>query len=185
MMTQPDSQTDRPRFTGVSLYNHAEGHLSFWHPPEWRLQELDTPHLAIALHPNPTIVATNVTIEVKDLQAPLAPEERILVAEGIKAGLNELEDLVIETWHALGPETMGEWGLEWICYFSDAGQRRKRRARVFVSHHYLYSVICQGATEADYAYWQGMFEFVMLTVGSKPFSLSDWGDRQAGREWVE
>jgi hypothetical protein len=123
------------------------------------------------------VAATNVTIEVKDLQAPLAEEERALVEEGIKAGLNELDELEIETWRVLDPETIGEWGLEWICYFTDEGQRRKRRARVFVSNQYFYSVICQGATEADYAYWQGMFEFVMLTVGTNPFSVSDWSEQ--------
>ena len=184
MMKQPDLQTERPRFTSISLYNHAQGYLSFWYPPEWRLQELDTPHPTITLQPNPIAAATNITIEVKDLQAPLAEDERGLIEEGIKAGLNQLDDIEIESWRVLDPETSPEWGLEWICYFNDQGQRRKRRARVFVSDRYLYSIICQGATEADYAYWQGMFEFVLLTVGVNQFSVADWSEQQDWRHFV-
>lgn len=69
-----------------------DGHLSFWHPPEWRLEELDAPCPTVTLQPDLAIAAMNVTIEVKYLQARLAPEERPLVEEGIKAGLNELDD---------------------------------------------------------------------------------------------
>ena len=174
MMKQPDLQTDRPRFTGVSLYNHAQGHLSFWYPPEWHLQEDEAPHLTVTLLPDPQDLATHLTIEVKDLQAPLAEEERSIIEAGVKEGLAQFGDSVIDSWRELDEEEVGEWGLEWICRFTDSDQRRKRRARLFFSSRYLYSVICQGASEAHYSYWQGMFEFVMLTVGAKQFAASDW-----------
>jgi len=169
-----DLPIDRPRFTGISLYNHTQGYLSFWYPKEWTLQELESPRITISLLPDAADPTTNATVEVTDLHEPLAAGERDLIIEGIKAGLSELQDCLLESWRELGKETAGGWGIEWICTFVDDGQRRKRRARLFTGNQFLYSVLCQGATEDHYAYWQGMFEFVLLTVGTNPFSMADW-----------
>ena len=173
-MVTPDLPSTRPRFTGVSLYNHPGGHLSFWYPKGWALQVSDSPHLAVSLLPNPTDPTSNVTVEIKDLQEPLAAEERELIVSGIREGLAQLQDCDVESWRELGAGDVGAWGIEWICTFTDSGQRRKRRARLFASNRFLYSVLCQGTTPAHYVYWQGMFEFVLLTVGANRFSMADW-----------
>ncbi|MEZ4863747.1 MAG: hypothetical protein R3C14_20665 [Caldilineaceae bacterium] len=195
---------DRPRFTSISLYNHAQGHLSFWYPTEWQVTESAAPHVTVTLLPDPTDPATNMTIEVKNFPGPILLDDRPAIVEGVKAGLAQLAECVLERWRELGGEgrvargeqktgdrrletgdwklETGDWGLEWLCTFVDGGERRKRRARLFFTRRHLYSVICQGRTEAHYGYWQGMFEYVLLTVGVNQFSPLAWAAQQAWEE---
>lgn len=167
---------EKPRFTAVKVYNHPSGHLSFWHPPEWDLQASDSPHPAASLYPDPTDPATFVSITVQDMGQPLAPEERAPLAEGVQEGLEQLDGCVIESLQNL--PGVGDWGQEWLCTFVQDGVRRRRRARLFCGGRFLYSVVIQGATEERYAHWQGMLEWVMLTVGMSQFSVQDWMQQQ-------
>ncbi len=156
------SHPARPRFTSVKMYKHAAGHPSFWYPPEWQLQETDTPHPAVSLYPDPSDGATFISITVQDMGAPLAAEESSLLAEGIEEGLNQLDGCVIEKLEVLAE--VGDWCQEWVCTFVQDGITRRRRARLFCAGNFLYSVVVQGATSERYEYWRGMMEWVMLTV---------------------
>lgn len=181
------TMTDRPRFTSISIYNHARGHLSFWYPTEWQLHETDSPHVSVTLLPDPTDPATHITIEVKDFPGPIAAADHEVIIEGVQEGLAQLTDSTLERWRELGrteaeEQATGDWGLEWMCTFVDQGQRCKRRARLFFTRRHLYSVICQGSTEEVYGYWQGMLEYVLLTVGANQFSPVAWAAQQ---DWNE
>lgn len=180
--------TDRPRFTSISVYNHAQGHLSFWYPTEWQVLESAAPHTTVTLLPDAAAPATHITIEVQEFPGPVTAVDQPTIAEGIKAGLAQLVDCVLEQWRELdcagagelgdGKISSGTWGLEWVCTFIDAGERRKRRARLLFTNHHLYSIICQGGSEDQYAYWQSMFAYVLLTVGVNRFSTVEWAAQQ-------
>lgn len=177
--------TDRPRFTSISVYNHAQGHLSFWYPTEWQVVESAAPHAKVTLLPDAADPATHMTVEVQEFPGPVTATDQPTIAEGVKAGLAQLTDSVLEEWRELdraAPREAGDWGVEWVCTFVDAGQRRKRRARLLFTRHHLYSIICQGQTEAHFRHWQGMFEYVLLTVGVNQFSTVDWAKQQ---QWEE
>jgi hypothetical protein len=88
----------------------------------------------------------------------------------VREGLQQLEGCAIEALTELREE--GRWGVEWRCTFLADGQRCRRRARLFFSDRYQYAVVLQGSNEERYAYWQGMFEWTMLTVGTAPFRLN-------------
>ena len=173
-----DVLISRQQFKSISLYSHEDGYLSFWYPTEWALQEFYSPHLTVQVVPDSRDPATNVTIEVKDLEEPLAEDEREIVVEGVREGLNILNACHIERWIELDESESGEWGLDWTCTFVDGGMRRRRRARLFFYSQYFYSVICQGATDDHYKHWQGMFEFVMLSAGVSEFPVSNWAIQQ-------
>jgi len=179
-MSPQEGTIERPRFTSASLYNSPDGLLSFWYATEWQLQESDSPCRSIVLTPDPQDPATNITIEVHDLQTSLLRRERRLILEGVKAGLAQLEDCRIIRLEEL--DQSGRWGLEWECTFISAGQRRRRRARLYFSDHYQYSVTLQGSTEERYAYWQGMFEFTLLTVGTANFSVLGFAQSAAAQQ---
>ena len=174
-MTQTQ-KTSKPRFTAVQIYNHPGGHLSFWHPPEWQLQEgsispllesgMDTPQPAVSLYPDPSDDATFISISLQDIGEPLEAEESSLLAEGIQEGLEQLEECVIERLETLAD--IGSWCQEWVCTFVQDGITRRRRARLFCEGRYLYSVVVQGSTEERYEYWRGMLEWVMLTILERP-----------------
>lgn len=167
-MPSQDQPTERPRFTGASLYNSPNGMLSFWYATEWRLETADTPCQTVTLTPDHRDPATNITITINDIEKTLSRGERNFIRDGIKAGLAQLEDCHLERLDPL--DEQGRWGLEWECTFAFDGQRRRRRARLFFSDHYQYAVTLQGATEERYAYWQGMFEFTLLTVNTASFN---------------
>jgi hypothetical protein len=164
--------TLRPAFTTVSLYNDPSGLLSFWYASEWRLDVASTDLPAITLTPQPDDPESHIAITVRDLGAPLAARERSAILEGVRKGLAKLDGCIIESLAELNLE--GRWGVEWRCTFLVDSRRCQRRARIFFSDRYQYAVVLQGSNEERYAYWQGMFEWTMLTVGTAPFSLKGW-----------
>jgi hypothetical protein len=171
-MTTDSASPERPAFTSVSIYNHPSGLLSFWYASEWQLYAAPTALPALTLTPDPSDPASHIAIAVQDLGAPLAAKERPAILEGVREGLKKLDGCVIESLDEMRQE--GRWGLEWRCTFLSGGQRCRRRGRIFFSDRYQYAVVLQGSSEAHYAYWQGMFEWTMLTVGTAPFALQGW-----------
>lgn len=163
---------DRPGFTSVSVYNDPGGLLSFWYASEWQLYVAPTTLPAITLTPNPRDPHTHMAITVFDLHTPLAAEERPLIVTGVREGLAQLRDVVIESLTEFDQD--GRWGVEWHCTFVNGEQRCRRRGRIFHSGRYQYIIVLQGSSEERYAYWQGMFEWTMLTVGTAPFSIREW-----------
>ena len=161
---------ERPRFRSVSLYNDPSGLLSFWYAPEWQLQVASSPLPSLTLVPDPRDPVTHIAIAVQDLGEPLAPRERPAILRGVREGLAQLPGCRTESLVEL--DQGGPWGVEWVCTFSAGKGRCRRRARLFFSDRYQYSVVCQGSTEERYAYWQGMFEFTLLTVATASSSAA-------------
>ena len=56
---------------------------------------------------------------------------------------------------------------------------------MFFSDRYQYAIVLQGSSEERYAYWQGMFEWTMLTVSTAPFSIKGWQASQSTAEEQE
>jgi hypothetical protein len=164
--------TGRPVFTSVSIFNDPSGLLSFWYASEWQIAAMPGALPAVTLTPDPTDPQTHMAISVRDLKKPLAAKERPAILEGVRAGLAELEGAVVESLIEL--REGGRWGVEWHCTFLADGQRYRRRGRIFFSDRFQYAIVFQGSSEERYAYWQGMFEWTMLTVGAASFSIKGW-----------
>ena len=176
-MTADENSIQRPAFTSVSIYNDQSGLLSFWYASEWQLYAAPTTLPSITLTPDPTDAETHIAVTVRDLGAPLAAKERRAILQGVREGLASLDGCVVEALAELSEG--GRWGIEWHCTFLAGGQRCRRRARMFFSDRYQYAIVLQGSSEERYAYWQGMFEWTMLTVGTAPFSIQGWQASQA------
>lgn len=164
-----EAASERPKFTGASLYNHPSGLLSFWYASDWTLDVAPSALPSVTIYPDEQDPATKITIIVRDIHTPLATSEHSAIIEGIREGVAQLDGYVLDSLVEL--DEPGRWGVEWQCSFLANGQRRRRRARLFFSNHYQYAVILDGSTEERYCYWQGMMEFTMLTVGTAPFNL--------------
>jgi hypothetical protein len=167
----PDPRA-RPAFTSASIYNHPGGLLSFWYASEWHLQVGDQALPAVTLTPDLADPVTHIAITVTDVGAPLLFKDRASVMEGVREGLSNLDGGLIESLTEL--KTEGRWGVEWRCTFLAGDVRCRRRGRLFFSGRYQYAVVFQGSTEARYAYWQGMFEWTMLTVATASIHLQSW-----------
>ena len=168
------TQALRPRFRGVKLYNHAEGILSFWHPMDWHVQESEEPEIGVTLWPSPEDPLTHILVDVKDLQDPLSDGEPEILEEGIREGLSELEDCVVQSWRSLTQEESSDWGVEWHCTFQLHDALCVRQARMFAQGKFLYAVTFQGSSPGNFDFWKSMFEFIMLTVATSHFSVPDW-----------
>lgn len=168
----------RPRFRGITLYNHAEGMLSFWYPTNWHREEMGLPGVGVTLWPNSDDPLTHILINVKDLEEPLAKGEAEILENGIREGLSNLEDCHMQFWQPLTEDDPGDWGVEWGCTFHLHDAMCVRQARMFVSGRYLYTVTFQGSSHAHFEFWKDMFEFVMLTVATAQFSVPDWAVSQ-------
>jgi hypothetical protein len=151
--------------------------LSFWYASEWHLHAGDAALPAVTLTPDLTDPSTYIAITVTDVGAPLARQDRASILAGVREGLRQLDGCLVESLAEL--DTEGRWGVEWRCTFLAGGARCRRRARLFFSDRYQYAVVLQGATEERYAYWQGMFEWTMLTVATAPFHLQSWAQSAA------
>jgi hypothetical protein len=182
-MTDDSTPTERPAFTSASIYSDPSGLLSFWYASEWQLYAAPTALPSITLTPDPSDPETHLAITVHDLGARLKPQEHPMIVQGIREGLTKLDRCVVESLGEL-PED-GRWGVEWQCTFGAAGRRYRRRGRVFFSDRYQYAIVLQGSSDERYAYWQGMFEWTMLTVGTAPFSIKGWQSSEAPLAAVE
>jgi hypothetical protein len=81
--------------------------------------------------------------------------------EGVQEGLNQLPGLAVEQTEesAAGSQVT----IERVYTFDDQGVTRKRRVRLIYSGDTLYSLMSQGATAAEYAYWLPMLNYCHLT----------------------
>ena len=165
---------DRPRFRSLSLYNDAHGRLSFWYPTDWYKEERTEHPSGVTLWPQPRDPLTHIHIELQDLQASLSAEDFAVLGTGVREGLAQLQDCTIRTWRSLTDEEPGEWGVQWSCTFRLHKALCVRQARMFVHRQYLYTITFQGASQAQFDYWQDMFEYIMLTVGTHRFAVPDW-----------
>ena len=171
-MTATENSSQRPAFTSVSIYNHPSGLLSFWYASEWQLDAAPAALPAITLTPDPSDPETHMRSRCATWPRPWQLKERPAILEGVREGLAKLEAGMIESLTELRED--GRWGVEWHCTFLAGGERCRRRGRIFFSDRYQYAIVLQGSSEERYAYWQGMFEWTMLTVGTAPFSIKGW-----------
>jgi len=80
---------------------------------------------------------------------------------GLEQGLAKLTECHVESQneHLDGDQLE----FERIYRFHEASTVRKRHLLVYFKDRWQYNVVCQGATEEDFAYWLPMFDFMRLT----------------------
>lgn len=166
----------RPRFTKVQLYNDPSGLLSFWYAADWHLEVESKPLPCVRLTPDLSDPDTHMAIALSELGAPLLPEERAAVLEGVQEGLKQLEECEVQSLSEITVE--GSWGVEWRCSFRCGEGRYVRRGRLFFRGPYQYAVVYQGSSQECFSYWRGMFGWTMLTITPGAFDARRWLEAQ-------
>lgn len=150
-----------PAFQGLVLHEDRRWYYSFWYPKGWVEHSLSSDRTGILCSPTAEDLATFFSAEVIPLQAAVQADDLAVLREGVQEGLSQLPGLVAEL--AEESATGSQVTIERTYTFEDQGTTRKRRVRLIYNDDTLYSLMSQGATVAEYAYWLPMLNYCHLT----------------------
>jgi len=150
-----------PLYTGIKKYWDQEGGFAVWLPNDWRKIDMVEGRQGWIFTPYPDNFDTSFTAEKFILDFKVTPEDIDILVEGFEEGINSLPDVVIE--HKNYDKGKMVVILEAKFTFMENGQRRKRWVKNMYWGEANLVLIAQGATEEDYAYWEGMLFNSMTT----------------------
>lgn len=169
-MTEPHES--RPAFEGLVLEQNAEWRYYFWYPKGWHRYDLSDGCQGVLCSPQDHDPTTYFSVQVQALPTTVHPEDLDALREGVEEGLAQLPGLNVES----AQESCSEARItfERLYTFQDGPVTRKRRIRLFYVGSKLYSLISQGSSEAEYAYWLSMLNYCHLTFQIGLFDMAQF-----------
>ncbi|HHE72831.1 MAG TPA: hypothetical protein ENL34_11190 [Chloroflexi bacterium] len=153
---------ERPRYRGMHRHLDVEGGYSLWLPSDWREIPMTEGHHGVIFTPYPDRIDTSFAAEKRILEYPVTEEDIPVLREGFYDGLKALPGVEIESTDETITPTLKVFEARFT--FLEDGIRRKRWVRnIFWAEGQLI-LIAQGATEEEFAYWEGMFYNTMMTA---------------------
>jgi hypothetical protein len=153
---------DRPRYTSMHKYHDEVGGYAIWVPGNWYRIPMAEGHHGVIFAPDPNDINTSFLAEKTTLPFKVSQKDFAILRKGFQAGLESLEDAVIESQDEDLTSTLKI--LSGHVTFTEDGVRRKRWVRTAYWGEGQLTLIAQGATEEAYAYYEGMFYNAMMTV---------------------
>lgn len=167
-MNERPARTGRPRFTGVTTFTDPQGRYEFRHPSDWFRSELDGDRDGVIVGPDRDDEATHFAVAVIDLGTAVTAADLDLLRDGFDHGIAELADVSIE--NSRDDLYNDIVKLERTLIFSDEGETRKRRVWSMYADHWQYTVLFQGSTVEEFAYWLPMGNYC-FTAFQLPMDL--------------
>jgi len=167
-MRERPERTGRPRFTGVATYTDRLGRYEFRHPSSWFRAELDGDREGVIVGPDRDDEATHFAVAVTDLGVAVTADDLAVLREGFDHGIAELADVSIE--NSRDDLYNDIVKLERTLTFSDEGETHKRRVWSMYADHWQFTVVYQGASVEEFAYWLPMGNYC-FTSFNLPLSL--------------
>lgn len=153
---------DRPRYTGMHKHVDKEGGYAIWVPKGWREIPMTNDHHGVIFTPHADRIDTSFAAEKRQLPFSVSDEDFDVLREGFEQGLQSLPEVEIESQNERITKTFKI--LEARCTFVEDGVRRKRWVRNAYWGEGQLILIAQGATEEEFAYYEGMFYNTMMTL---------------------
>ena len=153
---------NRPQYTGMHKYMDTEAGYALWLPTDWREIPMVEGRDGVIFAPYPDHINTSFVAEKRQLPYKVTDEDIPVLREGFIAGLESLPGVEIESQDETITRTLKI--LEARYTFLEDGVRRKRWVRSIYWGEGHLILIAQGATEEEFAYWEGMFFNTMMTV---------------------
>lgn len=150
-----------PVYTGIVKHWDEKAGYAVWLSKDWRKIDMVEGRRGWIFTPYPDHFDTSFTCEKITLDYKVTPEDAEILMEGFEAGINNLPDAVIE-YRNLETGKMVII-MEAKFTFTENGQRRKRWVKSMYWGEANLVLIAQGATEDDFAYWEGMLYNAMMT----------------------
>jgi hypothetical protein len=151
-----------PAFYGLVQCDNRQWGFQFWYPDGWHRFTFPAKRSGVIFGPLAENADTSFSVEVKKLKLKVSGEDLPSLYEGFMEGLQTLPNFKLE-WQ-------DKWvvaaltGLEAKYTFTENGQTRKRWIRLLYEGDRQFHVVAQGATPADYAYWEPMLFECMMTL---------------------
>jgi hypothetical protein len=159
-MTEEETRP-APVYTGIVKHWDPQAGYAVWMPHDWRKIDMVDDRKGWIFTPYPDHFDTCFMCEKITLETKVIPEDAEILMEGFEAGIQSLPDAVIEFRNLeTGKMTVI---MEAKFTFTENGQRRKRWAKSLYWGEANLVLIAQGATEEDYAHWEGMLYNAMMT----------------------
>lgn len=156
-----EEKKKQPVYTGMRKHWDREAGYAVWLPSDWRKLDMVEGHRGWIFTPYEDHYDTCFMSEKHQLDYEVNPEDAEILLEGLEAGINSLPEAVIEYKHCDTGQMVVL--LEAKFTFMENGQRRKRWVKSMYWGKSNLVLIAQGATEEDYAYWEGMLFNSMMT----------------------
>ncbi len=152
----------RPSYTGMHKYVDEEAGYALWLPSDWREIPMVEGRDGVIFTPHPDRMDTSFIAEKLTLPFKISEDDIPVLREGFIAGLESLPGVEIESQDERLTSTLKFFEARYT--FLEDGIRRKRWIRsVYWGEGHLL-LIAQGATEEEFAYYEGMFFNTMMTV---------------------
>ena len=150
-----------PRYYGMTKHWDQQAGYAVWLPSDWRKIDMVEGRRGWIFTPYQDNFDTCFTSEKITLDYKATPKDAEILMEGFEAGINSLPEVLVEYKNCdVGKMVVI---LEAKFTFTENGQRRKRWVKNMYWGEANLILMAQGATEEDYAYWEGMLFNSMTT----------------------
>jgi len=150
-----------PVYRGMTKYWDKLSGYAVWLPNDWRKIDMVEGRRGWIFTPYPDHFDTCFTSEKITLNYKVKPKDAEILMEGFETGINSLPGVLVEYKNC--DVTKKIVILEAKFTFIENGQRRKRWVKNMYWAEANLVLMAQGATEEDYAYWEGMLFNAMMT----------------------
>lgn len=156
-----EEKRKEPVYIGQTKHWDQKAGYAVWLPSDWYKIEMVEGHQGWIFTPYSDHFDTCFMSEKHVLDYDVKPKDAEILMEGFELGINSLPEAVIE-YKNLDAGKMVVL-MEARFTFMENGQRRKRWVKSMYWGKSNLVLIAQGATEEDYAYWEGMLFNSMMT----------------------
>ncbi|MGC9522023.1 MAG: hypothetical protein ACP5HG_09100 [Anaerolineae bacterium] len=152
----------RPSYTGMHKYMDKEGGYALWLPSDWREIPMVEGRHGVIFTPHPDRMDTSFVVEKRILPYKVTEKDLSVLRKGFIAGLESLPGVEIESQTEKMTRTLKIFEARYTFMEDDVRRKRWVRSVYWGEGHLL--LIAQGATEEEFAYYEGMFYNTMMTV---------------------
>jgi hypothetical protein len=164
---------DTPKYSGIRSYRDPGGRFQLRYPTGWHQYELADQRDGVMFSPQGQDPTTWFAIWSTRLEHAVSAEDLDLLREGVEEGLSQLPGLHVASSSDDLYDNLIRF--ERIYTFEDDGTTRKRRVWMIYMWKWLFTLVAQGETAEEYAYWRMMLDdfFDYLDLAHELWFASD------------
>lgn len=147
---------DTPKYSGIRFYLDPGGRFQLRYPAGWHQYELADQRDGTMFSPQGQDPTTWFAIWSTPLEHAVTAGDLALLREGVEEGLSQLPGLRIVS--SSDHQYDSRIRFERVYTFRDGGTVRKRRVWLIYVWRWLFTLVAQGETLEEYAYWCGMLD---------------------------
>jgi hypothetical protein len=145
---------DTPKYSGIRTYRDPGGRFQLRYPAGWHQYDLVDQRDGVMFSPQGQDPTTWFAVWSTRLEHAVTAEDLDLLREGVEEGLSQHPGLHIE---ASADDLYDNLiRFERVYTFEDDGTVRKRRVWMIYVWKWLFTLMAQGETLDEYAYWRMM-----------------------------